>query len=242
MILLITLVDSPGKAKMNTTPVSCHITIAELNTAIDILQAARPAYKSILGLYGPIFITQEEARPLVQACPVEVTEDRLKNFQLQERALFDKPGFTIDRKSSRHLFKELCIIASNSDAKELSTESSLMRALMSEGFDPEPFFFAVLNEDTDVFDAIARKYNSRSQPIELLFYNSIKPSLVSCASMLNTFMAEDLRWEKPGCPICGSQPVLSVLDAEGKRSLVCGFCWNEWSTSRIRFSHLFVPT
>lgn len=76
MILLITLVDAPVKAIMNTTPVSSHITIAELNTAIDILHAARPVYKSILGLYGPIFIAQEKARPLMPACPVEVTEER----------------------------------------------------------------------------------------------------------------------------------------------------------------------
>jgi FdhE protein len=234
MILLITLVDALGKARMSKTPVSRHITIGELNTAFDILKAARPAYKSILSLYGPIFVAQEEARQLVQSCPVEVTEERLKYFQLQERALFDKPEFTIDRKSSRHLFKELCVIASNSDAKELNSESSFMRALMLEDFNPEPLFLAILNEDKDVFDAIALKYNSRPQPIELLSYNSIKPSLVSYASILKNFIPEDFCWQKPGCPICGSQPVLSVIDAQGNRHLVCGFCWNEWSARRIR--------
>lgn len=38
------------------------------------------------------------------------------------------------------------------------------------------------------------------------------------------------------CPLCGGQPLLGVLRAEGdggKRSLVCSFCSHEWSFRRI---------
>jgi len=216
------------------TPVTGHVTIDELITAIDKLKTTRPVYNSVLSLYGPIFVAQERAQVLVQSCPVEVQKERLASFQIQKTALIDKSEFNIDMASSRQLFEEICVIAANSDAKELNSESSLMRALMSEDFDPESLFLAILIEDKDVFHAIALKFNSTPQAIELLAYNSIKPSLISCASMLKSVLSEDLCWQRPGCPICGSQPVLSILDTEGKRSLVCGFCWNEWSARRIR--------
>jgi len=216
------------------TPVTGHVTIDELNTAIDKLKTTRPVYNSVLSLYGPIFVAQERAQVLVHSRPVEVQKERLASFLMQETALIDKSEFIIDMASSRQLFEEVCVIAANSDAKELNPESSLMRALMSEDFDPESLFLAILIGDKDVFHAIALKFNSTPQVAELLAYNSIKPSLISCASMLKSVLSEDVCWQRPGCPICGNQPVLSVLDTEGKRNLVCGFCWNEWSAQRIR--------
>jgi FdhE protein len=208
--------------------------IDRIITAIDMLKTARPVYHSALRLYGPIFIAQESERVLVQAHPEEIPKLRLESFQLQETALIDKSGFTIDMASSRQLLEKICAIAANCDFKELNSESSLMRVLMLKDFDPEPLFLAILNGDKDLFNAIARKYDSTPQALELLVYNSIKPSLISCASILNNFIPEDLCWEKSGCPICDSQPVLSVLATDGKRNLVCGFCWNEWSAQRIR--------
>jgi FdhE protein len=41
-------------------------------------------------------------------------------------------------------------------------------------------------------------------------------------------------WQKPGCPVCGSPPVLSILDADGNRNLICEFCWSQWGVPRIR--------
>lgn len=216
------------------TRVSGHVSIDALTTAIDRINTTRPGYNSILSLYGPVFIAQERARVLVQLRPFDVPRERLISFQQQKTALIDKSGFMIDMASARALFDEICAIAAKSDAKELNSESALMQALVSEDIDPEPFFIAARDGDENVFNALALEYHSSPLVAEMLAYNSIQPSLTACVSMLKRFLPEDLYWQKPGCPICSNQPVLSVLDAEGKRRLVCGFCWNEWTAQRIR--------
>jgi len=166
--------------------------------------------------------------------PGKVTKARLESFKQQECSLIDKSAFIIDMASAKLLFGDICAIAVDSDAKEMRPETALMRAMMAEDFDPGPLFLSVINDDEDFFDATALACHTSPQALMLLAYNSIKPSLESGASLLKNYLSEDMFWQKPGCPVCGSPPVLSVLDADGIRSLICGFCWSEWRVPRIR--------
>jgi FdhE protein len=43
-------------------------------------------------------------------------------------------------------------------------------------------------------------------------------------------------WERGYCPVCGSNPTLSLFGENGRRFLVCGFCWHKWPSSRM-FCH-----
>ena len=36
------------------------------------------------------------------------------------------------------------------------------------------------------------------------------------------------------CPVCGSAPILSLLEDEGRRKLVCSFCWYLWPAKRVQ--------
>jgi FdhE protein len=209
-------------------------TVDQLRNLIRKLETIRPAYSPILGLFGPIFLAQEEARESVAVQPATMKEARLESFKLQENALVDKSDFIIDMKLAKRLFGQICTIAVRSDAKEMHPETALIQALTAKDYDPKPLFDAAINEDEDSFHATALELQASPQTLMLLAYNSIKPSLESCASVLGSYLAEDLFWQKPGCPVCGSAPVLSVLDTDGKRILICGFCWSEWSVPRIQ--------
>jgi FdhE protein len=44
---------------------------------------------------------------------------------------------------------------------------------------------------------------------------------------------KDDPWLKGYCPICGSAPILSLLEGEGARSLICSFCWHQWPVKRV---------
>ena len=211
-----------------------HSTVDQIANLISKLETIRPAYRPILGLFGPIFLAQEKARESVAVQPAKVKEARLESFKLQENTLVGKSDFIIDMKSAKRLFGQICAIAVKSDAKEMHPETALMQALTAEVFDPKPLFNAVIDEDEDYLHATALEHQTSPQTLMLLAYNSIKPSLESYASALGNYFPEDLFWQKPGCPVCGSAPVLSVLDTDGKRILICGFCWSEWAVPRIQ--------
>ena len=200
-------------------------TVDQIKKIIDPLETIRPTYRPILGLFGPIFLAQEKARHSVAIQPAKVREARLESFKLQENYLMDKSDFIIDMKSAKHLFSQICTIAAKSDAKEMHPKTALMQALTAKDFDPQPLFNAVIDEDEDYLHATALEHETSPQTLMLLAYNSIKPSLESYASALGNYLPEEMFWQKPGCPVCGSAPVLSVLDADGKRMLICGFCW-----------------
>lgn len=215
-------------------PLAEHTTLDSIKNLIGQMKIIRPTYSSILRLYGPIFLAQEKARESVAAYPKNVTTVRLESFKLQENTLIDKSDFIIDMKSAKLLFGHICAIAVKSDAKEMHPETALMRAMMAKDFDPKPLFCAVIKEDDGLFRTRAGAYQTTPETLMLLAYNSIKPSLESCAYALKNYLSEEQFWQKPGCPVCGNTPVLSVLDKDGKRFLICGFCWSEWAVPRIR--------
>lgn len=211
-----------------------HASPDQIRNLIRKLETIRPAYSPILGLFGPIFLAQEKARESIAVQPGKVKDARLESFQQQENTLIDKSDFIIDMKSAKHLFEQICAIAVKSDAKEMHHKTALMQALTAKAFDPKTLFNAVIDEDEDYLHATALEHKTSPQTLMLLAYNSIKPSLESYASALGNYLPDDLFWQKPGCPVCGSAPVLSVLDTDGKRILICGFCWSEWPAPRIR--------
>ena len=222
--------DAQGTIK----PMAENVSLDSLKNLICQIETIRPAYSAILRLFGPIFLAQEKARESVVVHQRNVTTARLESFKLQEKTLIDKSDFIIDMKSAKLLFGHICAIAVKSDAKELHPETALMLAVMAKDFYPAPLFRAVTNEDDGFFRTRARAYQTAPETLMLMGYNSIKPSLESCASGLKNYLSEEQFWQKPGCPVCGSTPVLSVLDTDGKRFLICGFCWSQWAVPRIR--------
>lgn len=41
-------------------------------------------------------------------------------------------------------------------------------------------------------------------------------------------------WQKSECPFCGRKAGLSHLCDDGKRKLICHFCWTEWEYPRLK--------
>jgi len=64
-------------------------------------------------------------------------------------------------------------------------------------------------------------------------YSSLKPSLVKFSGMISRYLATENEWEKGYCPVCGSMPELSILEENGKRSFLCGFCGHQWQSKRV---------
>ena len=170
-------------------------TADQIRNLIGQLETIRPAYSPILGLFGPIFLAQEKARESTVVQPGKVKEARLKSFQQQENTLVDKSDFTIDVKSAKHLFGQICKVAVKSGAKEMHPKTALMQALTAKDFDPKPLFSAVVNEDENYLQVTALEHETSPQTLMLLAYNSIKPSLETYASALGNYLSEDLFWQ-----------------------------------------------
>ena len=69
--------------------------------------------------------------------------------------------------------------------------------------------------------------------LTFLIQMSIQPSIRANVEPLNGKMKSQ-NWLRGYCPICGSQPQLAEIKAEGRRYLLCSFCEFEWLGLRVQ--------
>ena len=98
---------------------------------------------------------------------------------------------------------------------------------------PATLFDALLNGNEALFENLAEALKIEKRILGFMTYNSLKPSICKGADQLSAYLPDKEAWLKGYCPICGSSPTLSILDSDGARSLICGFCWHAWSVDRV---------
>ena len=98
---------------------------------------------------------------------------------------------------------------------------------------PDELFSGLLHGEDTLYEKIAEELKIDNTTLGFISYNSLKPSLSVCADQLSSYLNEEEPWLKGYCPVCGSPPVLSLLEGGGERSLICSFCWHPWSFKRV---------
>jgi FdhE protein len=140
--------------------------------------------------------------------------------------------FIYDDTESANLFMTICDLAKDSNPK-LSASANVILNAVKETLKPDELFSGLLDGNEALFENIANELQVAKQILGYLAYNSLKPSLCACAEQLAVYLNQNEPWLQGFCPICGSAPILSILEDEGKRKLVCSFCWHLWSAKRI---------
>jgi FdhE protein len=204
----------------------------QVNKAIETVIKNNPVYKDMLGFYGRLFVAQEESRSRLRIEPLQIPDDVLSVKTQEKFPLIELKDFAYDEDESARLFTAICNLAKEANPKLAASAAVLLNAVDTD-LRPENLFSALLNGNEAIFENITEKLEIEKPILGLITYHSLRPSLCTGAIQLSAYLKKDEPWLKGYCPICGSTPILSILEGEGARSLICSFCWHQWSVKRI---------
>jgi FdhE protein len=86
----------------------------------------------------------------------------------------------------------------------------------------------VVHEQGERLRELSGRLGVDEQTLSLTLSRILKPFAVNIAAAIPD-PPQEFQWREGYCPICGSQPCLSVVrPPHGERSLVCSFCSHEW--------------
>ena len=204
----------------------------QVKRAVDTVIKKNPAYSDMLGFYGRLFEAQEESKSRLRIEPLQIPDD-VRAVKAQEKfPLIEIKDFVYDKVESANLFVAIGKLAKEANPKLAASASILLKAV-DKNLDPDSLFSAFLNGNEALFENISVELEIEKQVLGFITYNSLKPCLCMGADQLSAYLSKDDPWLKGYCPICGSTPILSILEGEGARSLICSFCWHSWPVKRV---------
>jgi FdhE protein len=204
----------------------------QVNRAVDTVIQNNPAYADMLGFYGRLFDAQEQSKSRLQIEPLQIPDD-VRAVKAQEKfPLIEIKDFVYDSAESAHLFVTIGKLAKEANPKLAASAAIILNAVDTK-LDPEKLFSAFLNGNEALFENVSQALEIEKQVLGFITYNSLKPCLCAGAVQLAAYLSKNEPWMKGYCPICGSAPILSILEGEGARSLICSFCWHSWSVKRV---------
>lgn len=208
------------------------LTSEQVQMAVATLKKRRAVYAEILDFYGRVFDAQEDCRGRIQLEPLQLSAE-LQTAKVSEKLpLIEIAGFKYDANESANLFVALCNLAAKTNPKLTAAAGAILKSV-GKTIKPDALFVGLLNGNEALFENIAGELEIEKTMLGFFTYNSLKPSLCACADQLATYLDGSERWLQGYCPVCGSAPILSLLEDEGRRKLVCSFCWHLWSAKRI---------
>jgi FdhE protein len=207
------------------------LTTDQIKTSVEALKIKRPVYADMLDFYGSIFDAQEESKSRTQIHPVQISEEMRSVKAREKLPLIEINDFTLDENESGRLFSVICNLAKEGNPK-LAVDAETILNAMDKVIKPVELFSGLLSGEDALYLRIADELNIAGSTLSFISYNSLKPSLSTCADQLSFYLSKDEPWLKGYCPICGSPPILSILKSGGDRALICSFCWHPWSVKR----------
>ncbi len=205
----------------------------QIRKVAEALKKLRPAYAALLDFHSQIFSAQEESKKQLDIKPIQISPESLSIKSEEKLPLINMSDFVIDTEEASKLFRKICSIAEKANKVMAVSARGIIKAVEAGKLDFKTLFSNILVEDEILFEKIADEFEIDGKVLAFITYNSIKPSLSVCASQLSTYFDENRPWGMGYCPICGSLPVLSIFQDQGKRFLFCSFCWHKWSVQRI---------
>ena len=197
------------------------------------IKKSRPAYSKILDFYEKIFTAQEKSAAKTEIRETKLSEDILSIKTREKFPLVGLSEFSVDVNSSRKLFKKICKIINKSENHMSSAAETIFTANENKKINFNELYTALLNDNDASFCEIASMIKADKDSLAFITYNSIKPSLAMFAESVSKYLDKDNPWDKGYCQVCGSSPVISTFETDGKRFLTCGFCWHKWLSTRL---------
>lgn len=206
------------------------LTPHQVKEAVAWAIKTKPMYGDILGFYGRLFDAQEDCKGRIQLTPV--SDEQISLIAQNRLPLMGIDGFVYDEKESNHLFMTICDLARKSNPT-LSASAKVILNAVQGTLKPAELFTGLLSGNEILFEHIARKLEIEKQVLGFITYHSLSPSICLWADQLTDYLNKGEPWIQGYCPICGSGPILSILEGNGGRKLVCRFCWHHWSAKRM---------
>ena len=208
------------------------LTADQVNKAVAAVIKSKPVYAEILGFYAGVFDAQEDCKSRLHLEPLQISEE-LRTAKLSEKLpLIEIEEFIYDADESTNLFLTLCHLARDANPKLSATAGTILKAVETT-IKPDALFSGLLNGNEALFENMANELEIEKPVLGFFTYNSLKPSLCACADQLAVYLDQKEPWLQGYCPICGNAPILSLLEDEGRRKLVCSFCWHLWPAKRV---------
>jgi FdhE protein len=208
------------------------LTPDQVKKSVETVIKNNPAYEDMLDFYGRIFVAQEESRSRLQIEPIQIPNDIHAIKTREKFPLMAIRDFVYDGVESAALLVTIGNLAAKANPHLAASAKNLLNAVNA-NLSPENLFEALLKGNEATFENLAQNLKIEKQFLGLITYHSLRPSICTVAVQLSAYLKKDEPWQKGYCPICGSAPILSILEKEGARSLICSFCWHRWPTKRV---------
>ncbi len=210
-----------------------------LKKRIRQIRKKTPPYGALLNFYQKIRMEQEKIRPSLTLPPVTLKKEWKELLKKEGFPLIEKRDFPIDMEVSIILFYSLCEVGKSANPHMAQQVKKIENALQQKRMDVKELVRSALQEEKVEQAASALKLDRKV--LLFLAYQSIKPSIDATVEKLQPEVEEEA-WLKGHCPICGSQPDLSLFKGtEGKRYLHCSFCGHEWRFDRMTCPFCMSP-
>ena len=200
---------------------SFDLTSDQVKEAVETVIKNKSVYTDMLGFYGRLFIAQEESKSRVRIEPLNIPADILAVKTREKLPLIEIKDFAYDKIEFAKLFITIGKLAADANPKLASSAGVILDAVAAD-LNPERLLSALLSGNEALFEKIAGELGIEKQILGFITYNSLKPSLCKGALQLSAYLRNDEPWLQGYCPICGSAPILSILESEGARSLIPG--------------------
>ena len=208
------------------------LTSEQVKKAVETVIKSKPVYAEILDFYAGVFDAQADCKSRIQLEPLQLSEELQTAKEREKLPLIEIEEFIYDATESANLFLALCHLAREANPKLSATAGAILKAVDTT-IKPDALFSGLLKGNEALFENMASELEIEKPVLGFFTYNSLKPSLSACADQLAVYLNQNEPWLQGYCPICGSAPILSILENEGRRALVCSFCWHSWSAKRV---------
>jgi FdhE protein len=203
---------------------------AAVEQAVSQVASMRPAYSTIIGFYGAVFVAQAHAAVNTSPEAIRLDETLLEMKTKEGFSLVEPVAFMVDTPAAEKLLAQICAIAVHSGEKLAGAGEALIRA-MRDGEGMDGLFADVLSDEGRI-NALAKTMDVSPEMIALLLYLAVKPSIAAGARQLATRLVGSQK-NRSSCPICGSMPIIGELDTDGSQWMHCRWCWHRWPVKRI---------
>ena len=204
----------------------------DVKKAVAVVKELRPAYTEMLDFYEQLFMAQESSKRQIDMEPIRIPDGALSAKIKEKFPLINKAEFRIDIDAAKKIFVSICQAATKTNAA-MSASARKILASLGEALDLETLFSGILKGEDGPFEKAATALGIEKNILAFLTYNCIKPSVTLCAEQLSAYLKKQDPGQQGYCPVCGTSPVLSLLEGEGERSLICSFCWHKWPVKRV---------
>jgi FdhE protein len=193
----------------------------------------RSELEEILAFYDKVLAAQHETQEQTPIPELDLSAEQIKLKIEEGFPLVDSGNFSVDKDSSKSLFRRLCQLSEEENPVLASAGKALLEAVDSGSLDTAELSKAVLQNQAETIDGYAKDLEVPLPVLQALAKLSIQPSLL--ATVASVAKGSELnRWRHGYCPVCGGLPAIAALvGEEGKREALCSFCGHLWKLPRL---------